>query len=91
MQRLGAIFWFQPKFLTFPAIFIVLPDFGGVQARWAGPPKSSILVIFTRTKLFGVIYENEQFQVPCDLHPLAFDDFGRKNLTGRAYIENCDL
>ena len=37
----------------------------------------SILIIFTKPKLFGVNYENQQFQVPCGLHPLAFDDFGR--------------
>ena len=54
LQRLGAIFWFQLKFLTFPAIFIVLLDFWGVQARWARPPKSSILAILTESGLFSV-------------------------------------
>ena len=84
LQRLGAIFWFQPKFLTFSAIFIVLPDFGGVQARWAGPPKSSILAIFTESGLFSVTQQNQRFQVPCDLYLLAFEDFDPKNLTGHA-------
>ena len=42
-------------------ISIVLADFvnfsilGGVQARWAGPPKSSILPIFTKNDFFGAI------------------------------------
>ena len=84
MQRLGANFWFQTKCLTFPAIFIVLPDFGGVQARWAGPPKSLILAIFTESGLFSVTYQNQIFQVPCDLYLLAFEDFDPKNLTGLA-------
>ena len=84
LQRLGAIFWFQPKFLTFPAIFIVLPDFGGVQARWAGPPKSLILAIFTESGLFSVTQQNQRFQVPCDLYLLAFENFDTENLTGLA-------
>ena len=84
LQQLSAIFLFQPNFLTILVIFIVLPNFGRVQARWAGPPKLSILAIFTESGLFSVTQQNQRFQVPCDLYLLAFEDFDPKNLTGHA-------
>ena len=55
LQSLGVILLFQLKFLSVLRNFNAVPDFGGVQASWTGPPKSSILVIFTKTALFDVI------------------------------------
>ena len=37
------------------SVFVNFSILGGVQARWAGPPKSSILPIFTKNDFFGAI------------------------------------
>ena len=49
------VFVIEHKISIVLAGFVNFSILGGVQARWAGPPKSSILPIFTKNDFFGVI------------------------------------
>ena len=62
--------------------FVNFSILGGVQARWAGPPKSSILPIFTKNDFFGAIQHNHIFQWSCGLQIHDFQVFGLKESTG---------